>query len=494
MTTIGDVAKKMYKNYFAPSKEEIKQDKKEIDLTTPKTDDLKTEWTTKALTPEKLFNAATQCPFFIKGARKKSMDSVRAWFNITPLQEKGKVFAEDLKLIQDFELRSQIQYKWSLARVSSFIYGDGYLIISFKGDTTTNTLEPPTEGSYPWNVRLIDSECIDKIGYPNDSYKKGIIKYFHYISKDPSEEDKWIHPDRILHIPNDEVAGKMFGTSTVNLLRNVIKSKINVDIACGEILAWFAHGIYDVTQENCKAKDRKAWEDLINRHPSAIVHDETGKVISINPQAIDPKPFYDYLITNIAAAFRMPKHILEGIEVGRVTGAEVGYGDYYKDVKDDQDLIYTPRLLFLYKKILEGQGRTWRYAIEWNPVYIDELAEADIYLKHAQIADLAKNGSKMGGGYITDSEAREIFNKGAIALDPSISPPLKPNPDITPKNPEPDSPINPPTHPNENTKKIVQEVKGGLDIQEKTMITKLKEQIEKERKLGEEILSEQEKI
>jgi hypothetical protein len=484
MRTLGDLAKGFYKNYVAPTREQIVKEKKELELLNPlgATNETKTNWGTDILTPDKLFKTATQCPLFMKGARKKAMDSVRTWFNIISLQDKGKVFAEDEKLIQDFETRSQIQYKWSLARISSFIYGDGYLIISFSGDKTETTIEPPTEGSYPWNVRLLDSEDIDEIGYPDESYRKKIIKYYHFKK---AGEDKWIHPDRILHIPNDEVAGKMFGTSTVNLLRNIIKSKINVDIACGEILAWFAHGVYDVTQEGCKNKEREMWEKILSKHPSALVHDETSTLQSINPQAINPTPFYNYLITNIAAAFRMPKHILEGIEVGRVTGAEVGYSDYYKDVKDDQDLIYSPLLINLYKRILEGQKRTWRYSIEWNPVYIDELAEATIGLTRTQVAVAAK-----GSGFITDKEAREIFNKGAIILDPDFTPPLKPVPDINP----PENPNPSPHSDNDGDEKNNDLIKGGLDREEKAMIKRLKEQIEKERKLGEEILSEQEKI
>jgi len=71
---------------------------------------------------------------------------------------------------------------------------------------------------------------------------------------------------------------------------------------------------------------------------------------------------------------------------------------------------------------------------------------------------------------------------------------LKPTPEIIPTNPEPTSPHDPPANPNEESKSIVQEVKGGLDIGEKAMIAKLKAVIEKERKLGEEILQEQEKI
>jgi len=493
MKTLGDRVKTFWVNYISPTKEEVIQEKKELNLIYPESamNEIKVSWGIDALTPDKLFKTATQCPLFMKAARKKAMDSTRSWFELVPFQDKGKVFTEDEKVIRDFEERSQIQYKWSLARVSSYIYGDGYLIISFKGDLTNDVLKSPTDKSYPWNVRLLNSEHITEIGYPNESYKKDIIKYFHYVD---GSEDKWIHPDRIIHLVNDEVAGKDFGISKINLLRNVIKSKINVDIACGEILAWYAHGIYDITQEGCKAKERELWEKIISKHPSAIVHDETAEVVSINPQSINPKPFYDYLITNIAAAFQMPKHILEGIEVGRVTGAEVGFGDYYKDVCDDQGLIFSPLLTNLYKRILEGQGRSWRYQIIWNPVYIDELAEADIELKRTQIADLAKNGSKMGGGFITDKEAREIFNKGAIVLDPDIIPekpiPITPNP----QNPEPTSPNTPPTNPNEESKSIIQEIKGGLDWGEKEMIAKLKEQIEKERKLGEQILKEQAKL
>ena len=95
MKTIGDLAKSFYKNYIAPSKEEVVTEKKEVDLSYPKDNEMKNEWGLKELTPDKLFKTATQCPFFMKGARKKSMDSVRAWFVLTPTQEKGKVFLED---------------------------------------------------------------------------------------------------------------------------------------------------------------------------------------------------------------------------------------------------------------------------------------------------------------------------------------------------------------------------------------------------------------
>jgi len=115
---------------------------------------------------------------------------------------------------------------------------------------------------------------------------------------------------------------------------------------------------------------------------------------------------------NIAAAIIMPTHLLTGIQVGRVTGAEIGFADYYRDVKDIQELEDTPLIETLYKSILENSGRVWKYSLKWNQIYVDELAEAEIMEKRVNAAEKAFNG-----GFVDQKEARIMFNKGQIELD-----------------------------------------------------------------------------
>jgi len=189
----------------------------------------------------------------------------------------------------------------------------------------------------------------------------------------------------------------------------------------------------------------------------------------------------------------MPTHILTGIQVGKVTGAEVGTGDYVKDCRDDQELDYSPLLTRLYSMLLKGKGRSFsKYEIVWNPIYIDEMSEADILLKRVQAADLAYNGARGAGGFIEDSEARRIFNEGQIELEVDKKIKKKemaqPSQPLAPKQTKPEDTTKSDKK-DESFQKDLQ--KFNLDEAQKLMIKKAKEMASRERKLGEKILKEQ---
>lgn len=402
--------------------------------------------------------------------------------------------------------------------------GDGYLLITFTGDEKTKLDDPPAKDACPYKVRLIKSEFITEIGYyppKKKFYEKQLIKHFHYVD-DKNNRDNWIYPDRIVHMENDKLFGE-FGNSKVNLLRNIIKSSVNIDIAVGEILAWFAHGSYDITQQNCNDVEIKKWQDIVNQHPGAYIHGEDSTLVAITPQAIDPKPFYDYLVLSIAAAFFMPTHILTGIQVGKVTGAEVGTGDYVKDLKDDQELDFNPPLERLYSMILKAKGRSFdKYETVWNPIYIDELSEAEILGKRVTAADLAFNGARGAGGFIDMEETRRIFNTGQIVLEPKkkvkvkepqIQKPEAPKPADDDKDEDKESILKKILKPTKKAAKAAVESgvelhptsdiaakKVGKNLYEfqldeatEAMIKKRKAQSKKEHELGDEILDEQDK-
>lgn len=507
MTTLKDRLKDTWKNYRAPTPEEVKKGRKEERLiagegTVPEQKDKFGFPKSKKLSMAKCRTTAEQCPLFMKGARKKASDSVRAWHETENYDRKKKPAAVDLQLIKNFERRSDLRRKWRDAKVAKFVYGDSYLLITFDNDEETKLHDPPSiikndknEKIYvcPYTVKLLNSECIKDIDYFPDKkahYKSIFVKHFHYVDNKEGRDD-WIHPDRIIHFVSDRLPYREFGTSKVNLLRNIIKSTINIDIACGEILSWFAHGMLDIMQEGGGEAEEKKWKDIADKHPGAWIHDETAQLKAINPQAIDPKPFYEYMVLKIASAFVMPTHILTGIQVGKVTGAEVGTGDYVKDIKDEQDLDDTPLLERLYAMILSAKGRTWKYNIVWNPIYIDELAEAEILVKRVTAADLAFNGSRGVGGFISDVESRRIFNVGQIQLDADKVPKLKaPQLQQSPQKDEDDD-DDEEEKPGKKEKKKENLYDYQLDVATKAMIEKRKKQWAQEKKIAKEVEEEQ---
>ena len=484
--TLGDKLIEFYEGYLAPTKKELKVGRKELNVNSygEYSPGLKKTggWITGELSPSQLRKTAQQCPLFMKGVRKKCLDGARAWLELEILPHRGEAVKTDLDLIHDFEKRNNFRSVWAKAKINSYIYGDGYLLITFLNDEKTKLWEKPTEGATPWRVKLIDGEHINEFDYypPKKKYFKNLhTLHFHYLDEN-QEKDYWVHPDRIIHIPRDPLPHKIFGNSTINLLRNIIKSKVNLDIAAGEILSWFSHGIYDISVPGLEEEEKKYWEATADRHPGAWVHGDDIEIKSVNPTAINPQAFYDYIVLNIAAALVMPTHILKGIEVGRVTGAEIGFADYYRDVKDIQELEDTPLIEKLYKNILESNGRIWKYSIKWNQIYVDELAEAEIMEKRINAAEKALNS-----GFIDQKEARAMYNKGQIELD--ISKKIKPKtPPLIPKPEIPGKPAPPSQKKNEYD--------FQLDIVEKAMIQKRKDTIKREKILGEKILKEQEDV
>jgi hypothetical protein len=255
--------------------------------------------------------------------------------------------------------------------------------------------------------------------------------------------------------------------------------------------------------------ERKKLLEIAAKHPGAWVHDEEVEIDYKNPTAINPKPFYDYIVLNIAAVLNMPTHILTGIQTGRVTGSEIGFSDYYRDVRDEQQLIFEPEIKKLYTRILIAKGRKFKYKFRWNDIYVDEGMEVEQLVKKVQAAETALNGVRGAGGFITKQEARKMLNDGQIKVDPDDISGLKGNAQLeaakqasknAEKNPpydrEPGKPGDKKPEPNRPpSPSLHSKIRGGLTEIEKDMIVRCKEAKKKlaakERKLGEDILKEQ---
>ena len=433
--TVGDKLVGIWKNYFAVSKDAPKSKKEQALLKSGEYSPENTYQGYEKLSPHRRREIAQESPLLMKGVRKKSLDTFRAWFQIDTMDEQTTPISTDIKAFEDFDRRSNIKSKAVLAKVGSHVYGNGFLIITFTNDKDVPLSQPPSDKSEPYTVDLLNPEYINEVT-PSGHYA---------FQKNDGTDKQLIHPSRIIHFKANPLPGYKLGTSTIDVLRWTLFSKKNVDIAAGHILSWFSHGIIDYKRENMTPEELAAITKIAETHPGTYIHDQETEIQVHNPTAIDPKPFYDYVVLNIAGALNMPTHILTGIQVGRVTGSEIGFADYYRDIHDEQDLEITPQLEYLYARILQARGRKWKYKIVWNPIYIDEMSEANLIEKRVNAAEKALNGTKGVGGFIDMEEARTMFNKGQIVLDPSkkIKPRTPPEPKPAPSDPR----IKPPAKP-----------------------------------------------
>jgi hypothetical protein len=265
-------------------------------------------------------------------------------------------------------------------------------------------------------------------------------------------------------------------------------SSADIDIATGEILKWFSHGTQILTKQGMQKNERTKALELLKQHPNYFAFSEKYKLEVTSPAAINPTPFYDHIAESISAALIIPRQVLLGVEIGRVTGAEIGFADYYRDIKDNQDLVYTPLVIRLYDLLANAYGRDFgKYDIIWNITYIDEMAEADLLGKRVAAAVNARSSIKP---IISVEEARRMIVEGQIELDPKDIPEdetiVTPGPPQPPLGPEPSVPPD----------RLVKPVTRQTKEEQQEMIDAYKELqmvIKREKKLGEEVLKEQDK-
>lgn len=436
------------------------------------------------LTPEKRRELALQSSLFMKGTIKKNSDTFRAWFKFKRA-DGIKITIDDLELIKNFETRTQIKRKFRTAGICADIWGDGYLLIKFFepnniGDKKLEQGVP--DKSIPLDLILLNSENIIEYRPINPGEKQYYYRYFN----PKKSEDKWIHPDRLIHIKTIDLPFDYFGVSKVDILQNILASSVDIDIATGEILKWFSHGTQVLTKQGMQKNERKKALALLKEHPNYFAFSEKYHLDVTNPASIDPTPYYDHISEAIAAALIIPRQVLLGVEMGRVTGAEIGFADYYRDIKDNQELVYTPHILRLYKLLAESNDRDFsKFEIDWEITYIDEMAEAELLGKRTAAAVNARSSNPP---LISVREARQMINEGSVELDPDDEPEEKPLLPTVQQNPNVPPPKNPsePQRP-EPPSRLVKPVVRKMTLEELEMIKKLK-------KLGEDVLQEQDEI
>lgn len=420
---LGDRVLNFYKDYIQPTKESaLGNSAWGAGGNTKESDDPR-------MTPDKRRELAYQSPIFLKGVRKKTMDSIRAWFKVETKNQSTPVQADE-NAIYAFEKRTNYKKKFSHAVMDAHIYGDGFLLIGFNNDKNKSLKDEPADNAEPRTIKVLNPQKITKVKYLSDANRKKDLYHFVFSS---GTGDVLIHPDRIQHIKIDEDSTSKLGVSKIDILRNTIKSKKNVDIAVGKILSWFSHGMIDIKAKDIDDDEIEKLTKVAASHPSSWVHDEDDFELEIiEPKAIQPEEFMNFLVLNIASVLVMPVHVLTGIQIGRVTGAEIGFADYYRDIRDIQDLIYTPLITDLYRRIIEARGRTWKYELAWQTVYVDELGEANIMEKRMEYVTKG-----IQAGVISVEEGRRMLNQGMVEIDinKKPTPPKKPD-SIRPPNPE----------------------------------------------------------
>jgi len=339
-------------------------------------------------------------PMMRKGIWKENKDIFGEGWTIEHKDPDLEVDDDDLDLIKEFDKEAQTKYKMEQTGISANIYGDGFLELIFEEPkTVTSAQDIPTYA--PVDLNVLKAEYI-----ATTEERKGIE---YYIYKETKKQ--YIHPNRICHVVKKRLPGQLFGISDVYTASRVMRSMMNADTYFGEAIEWASKGVFDLMLTGASQTELDKAEKNVKRR-NVLIHDENATWTVHDIQTMSPKEYYDYFFIKIAATLDMPQHILTGVQPGQLTGSEIGLSDYYKNIINLQELIFTPVLERIYKLLLEGNGRSFEdYEIIWNPIYIDENAEAQILLARTNAASQA-----LDRFVIDANEYRQIMKEGISNL------------------------------------------------------------------------------
>ena len=335
-------------------------------------------------------------PMIRKGIWKENKDIFGEGWTVQNHDPDIDMDDNDLDLIESFDKKAGTKYKLEQAGISANIYGDGFIELIFEEPEET-TIDMPIPLTPPKDLNVLKAEYIYETEELDD------IKY--YIFKETQKQ--YMHPDRILHIVKKRLPGHLFGISDVFTCARVLQSCMNADISFGEFIDWAGKGVFTLKLNGASQTELDEAEQKVKRQNVQIFNEDAEWGV-LNPTTMSPKEYYDYFFIKIAATLDMPQHILTGVQPGQLTGSEIGLADYYKNIINLQELIFTPILERIYKLVLEGNGRSFDdYKIVWNPIYIDENSEAQILLARSQAGALLHDRF-----VINDGELRQIAREG----------------------------------------------------------------------------------
>lgn len=320
------------------------------------------------------------------------------WFEMDSPKQ-GRTMKEQIRddLVQfhtEIELPSKLE---RLAR-DAMVFGNGWFeLIPANGENNTEAPVIPEQG-------LVDVQIAEPLYFTNTvewiNKKTG---EFYYVQWMPNGEKIRWHHTRLIHVPWHTLGTSLFGIGIYERAYRSMIAKLNLDWAIGEIIYRFGKPFIVLKTTGATKKEiQKAYQILQKLNPrTGFAGTERHEFNILNPSAVDPNPFTEFYYINCAAAVEMPVMVFKGTQKGAVTGSEVDLSDWYSTLASKQRTMFTPVINRINNQYLQGK---WRDAVFWNPIFVDEKNESEIFKRKAETIEIlfAK------AGIITEVEARQI--------------------------------------------------------------------------------------
>lgn len=335
---------------------------------------------------EKVFR---QEPLLKRGILKHSADLVREWFTLeTPDGEEHPRNEE----FQDWARSEDLQSKLEDLIVSAHVYGDGFLELAWSdenpSDAETIGMETVGDTAQLEHVFLADPFNIELQTPEGEDDQAWLVE-----TRNGAQKDLILHPDRYDQLKLHSLPGYLHGLSTAEAAWHAAHSKVMGDQASGEILFHNGSPMRHAVGEGADDDETDRMEAILNTDEvfRGFATDETWEINQLNPNAVDPGPYYDHFIESIAAAVGMPKAKLRGAQAGTLAGSKLNERDYHEALSGLQENVLTD----LVQRLAQGRlgADSDEVAVRWHSFDVSPEVQASVNRDRARaLTDLVNSG------------------------------------------------------------------------------------------------------
>jgi len=316
-----------------------------------------------------------------KGYNKKARDIIYDWFIIdTPLD--GRDVPEDIEeTARQFMQEHEVQKTMMRSIYDSLWSGNGYIEYVTDTDKEGESVKIDDQDAIVFDEikgNLTNIAYIDPLTIKNcklDEY--GEVEY--WVQR-VNNENRYIHRSRIYQFAFYKKGTNAFGFSPTQIAADIVRYDINSSKSLSELIHFFSHpyaAINTGTTSDKDLADAYSYLEKVAKGKNRIglAYKKDGDFKLHNPNTFDPSPILNHFYIELSATLEMPMMLLIGEQKGKLTGSEVEMNDYYKHIQALQNIHISPAIFRMFKLLFDER---WNYPIQWNPLFTDELHEAEI--------------------------------------------------------------------------------------------------------------------
>ena len=277
----------------------------------------------------------------------------------------SKSFNTKIQLLYNQSLKKEVIKSHKLAR----LFGYSLLLLGY--DDGLDLSLPPNPQAEIKFVQAISKRWIEEIEYEKNAQGEVYlpIRIKRYKIRAGSAATKYIHPSRVIHVENPGINSMMTGVSAILPCYDDLLVLKHVTWGAGQtmwrsgnqLVAVIAPPRADPTQI------RMIDAALTNLNAQSAITLPFGAVMNAYaPSGLNPEPYANIPLNNIAAATRIPISILIGSQAGALSASLTDQRDYAATLASIQSNVLTPILTKLLKKFMyTGQLNSTAFEIEW---------------------------------------------------------------------------------------------------------------------------------